>query len=94
MHSCAAHIAFIRKIASIAMLLVLAYGTVFADNAKKPAVAKPVQSAATVLPIGSGAVVASVKAVAGRTKAMARMAKGTVGSDSSGRDNQIGRAHV
>jgi hypothetical protein len=62
-----------------------------ADNAKKPASYKPKQAVVppSVMPVGSGAVYSSVKAVTGRTKALAKPGKVQSGTDTSGRENRI-----
>lgn len=83
------HRAPLRKLTVLVMVLALAYGTVFADNAKKSTAAKATPVSNPVLMTGRGAVIASVKAVAGRTKAMAKLAKSTAGADTSARDNRI-----
>lgn len=74
--------------------LAIVVGTASADNAKKASAATTKQKVAatstTIMPMASGAVYASVKAVTGRTKALAKAAgKATAGSDTSGRDNRI-----
>lgn len=79
----------LRKIALVVMGLAIGYGNVLADNAKKSPATKASPSTGSVLPIGSGAVIASVKAVAGRTKAMAKVAKAPVSNDTAARENRI-----
>jgi hypothetical protein len=83
---------FVYRLLIAVVGVVVAVSTAFADNAKKaPLTAKPkIVASTTIMPMASGAVYASIKAVTGRTKALAKVAGKTAsGSDSSGRDNRI-----
>lgn len=86
------HIA--QRVVRLTLVVVgLAYLSVAAsaDNARKPSTAvkqKPVS--ASVMPMASGTIYASVKAVAGRTKVLAKSSqKVNAGTDTTGRDNRI-----
>lgn len=85
------HIApFVSRLLLAVAVLVYSYTTASADNAKKPVTSKQKSVSSPVLPMTSGTVYASVKAVASRTKALAKTTgKVNAGNDSTGRDNRI-----
>jgi hypothetical protein len=82
---------FASRLLLVAAVLMYSYATASADNAKKSVAGKQQKSVASpVLPMASGTVYASVKAVASRTKALAKTSgKVNAGNDSTGRDNRI-----
>jgi hypothetical protein len=85
------HIAsFIPRLLLAAVVLVYSHTTASADNAKKAMASKQKAAPSAVLPMASGTVYASVKAVASRSKALAKTTgKLNAGNDSTGRDNRI-----
>jgi len=85
------HIAsFASRLLLVAAVLVYSYTTAIADNAKKSVAGRQKPAASSVLPMANGTVYASVKAVASRTKALAKTTgKVNTGNDSTGRDNRI-----
>lgn len=79
-----------RQLLLVVVAMACWSATALADNARKPAVAAKKVFVPSALPSASGAVSASVKAVAGRTKALAKAnQKVASGTDTTGRDNRI-----